>query len=229
MKLTIFSRMVISLLAIFILSMAVSIYTIYQLHTLEDITNSIELDDDIIDLGKKLADAFLSMRGYEKKYIISKDEAFYKLFDEGKAPFKSGLENLLELADTPELKHRLGEVKKSYEQYQESFGVEVNYVQSGKDYPQKLFEVEKEEIENAIKNLLAMEVGDYGRKRKQAKFKQLIEAEGRTITVALGMTITSLIFIIAISILITMNITRPLSAMKKKTREIAKGDFGGHL
>ena len=168
-------------------------------------------------------------KGQEKKYIISKDEAFYTLFDEGKAAFEVDLEKLLAMADTPEIRDRLKEVEKNYEQYQASFADEVKYVQSGDEYPKELFEVEKEEIEKAISGVLVMELGNYGRERKQAKFKQLIEAEGRTIKVALGITITSLIFIIAISILITINITRPLSAMKKKTREIAKGDFGGHL
>jgi two-component system sensor histidine kinase GlrK len=229
MKLTIFSRMVISLLAIFILSMAVSVYTIYQLHTLENITNAIVYSDELVNFGKQLSYDFLELRKDEKKYIISKDEDFYTSFDEGRAAFESDLKKLLAMADTPEIRDRFEEVEKNYRLYQESFVDEVKYVQSGKDYPQELFEVEKEEIEKVISGVLVIELGDYGRERKQGKFKQLIEAEGRTIPVALGITITSLIFIIAISILITINITRPLSAMKKKTREIAKGDFGGHL
>jgi two-component system sensor histidine kinase GlrK len=209
--------------------MAVSIYTIYQLHTLEDITNAIVDDDDVVDLGKKLADDFLSMRGKDKKYIISKDEAFYTLFEEGRALFEGDLEKLLAMATTPELKHLLEEVEKNYERYQASFAAEVKYVQSGDEYPKELFEVEKEELEKAISAVLVMEVGNYGQERKQSKFEELVQTEGRTIQVALGITITSLFFIIAISILITINITRPLSAMKKKTREIAKGDFGDQL
>jgi two-component system sensor histidine kinase GlrK len=228
--------MVISLLAIFILSMAVSGYTIYQLHTLEDITNAIVLDDAVVDLGKKLSDDFLSMRGHEKKYIISKDDEFYKLFEEGRDAFKSNLEKLLSMVDTTELRSSLEEVKKNHEQYQAVFADEVKHVRSGDDYPKELFDQKKkqfekeiEQIEKAILDVLVMKVGDYGQARKQGKFEQLIEAEGRTIKVALGITITSLIFIIAISILITINITKPLSAMKKKTREIAKGNFGSHL
>jgi two-component system sensor histidine kinase GlrK len=221
--------MVISLLAIFILSIAVSVYPIYQLYTLEDITKSIVFDVDFVDLGEKLSKDFLSMRGYEKKYIISKDDEFYKLFDEGKATFESDLEKLLSMADTTEIRNHLREVKKNHEKYQDSFADELKHVQIGDDYPKELFEVEKEEIEKAILDVLVMEVGNYGQERKQGKFEELVEAEDRIITVALGITITSLIFIIAISILITINITKPLSAMKKKTREIAKGDFGSRL
>ena len=224
------------MLAIFILSMAVSVYTIYQLHTLEDITNAIVLDDAVVDLGKKLSDDFLSMRGHGEKYIISKDDAFYKLFEEGRDAFKSDLEKLLSMVNTTELRSSLEEVKKKHEQYQAAFAEEVKHVKSGDDYDKELFEQKKkqfeqkkEQIEKAILDVLVMKVGDYGQARKQGKFEQLIEAEGRTIKVALGITITSLIFIIAVSILITINITKPLSAMKKKTREIAKGDFGSHL
>ena len=50
-----------------------------------------------------------------------------------------------------------------------------------------------------------------------------------SLKVAVVITITSLILILTISVLITINITRPLSAIKKKTRRIARGDFGGHL
>jgi two-component system sensor histidine kinase GlrK len=43
------------------------------------------------------------------------------------------------------------------------------------------------------------------------------------------MTITSLVFVIIISTFITFHITRPLSLIEEKTRDIAKGDFKGDL
>jgi two-component system sensor histidine kinase GlrK len=61
------------------------------------------------------------------------------------------------------------------------------------------------------------------------KVKQLGDAEDRARKAAIGISIAALAAIIVISILLTITITRPLAAMKKKTKEIAKGDFGNDL
>lgn len=225
MKLTLFSRMVISLIAIFILSMLMSLYTIYQLHKLQDITNAIELDLRFVDLGEKLSDDFLTIRRHEKKYLISKDEEFYILFESGKATFQSDLEKLLAMADTPEMRNRIEDVKENHDQYQALLAEEVSYVRSGNDYPRELFERKKGDCEGAILDVLFNQVRDYGLEKKDGKWKQLIESEARTIKMALVISITSLVFIITISVLITLNITKPLSAMKSKTRDIAQGNF----
>ena len=97
--------MVIALLSIFILSMTVSLYTIYQLHKLEDITKSIlVVDYNVIELEQKLSDLMLSMVEYDKKYIITKDEELKKKFDEAKDAFEKNLEEITSVADTEESK-----------------------------------------------------------------------------------------------------------------------------
>lgn len=209
--------------------MAVSIYTIYQLHKLEDITNSILLDNTLIDAGAKLSADYLSMRGFEQKFIITKDEAFLTLFNEKNKVFANDLEAMRKEADTPELANRIRDIEQHFAKYQLHFKDETKYLQSGEDYPKELLEQEKTQAEKEITNDLAIKLGDYAQERKKDKFNQLIQAEGKTIKAALGITVSSLVFIVAISILITINITRPLSAIKKRTREIASGDFGGHV
>jgi two-component system sensor histidine kinase GlrK len=59
--------------------------------------------------------------------------------------------------------------------------------------------------------------------------KQLGDAEDRARKAAIAISITALAAIIVISIILTIHITRPLAAMKKKTREITKGNFGNDL
>ena len=150
MKLTIFSRMVISLLAIFFLSLAVSIYTIYQLHTLEDITNSIITGNKLLDFGSKLSDDFLSMRGFEKKYIISKDEKFINLYSERSKAFNEGLNEIKSAVGTPETRSLIERFKKQHKAYRDAFEKEVEFIKSGADYPKELWEVEREHIETGI-------------------------------------------------------------------------------
>jgi len=65
MKVTIFSRMVISLLAIFILSMTASVYCILQLRQLEELTKVVvKTDARSIILEQNLLNTFLSMMRY---------------------------------------------------------------------------------------------------------------------------------------------------------------------
>ena len=69
----------------------------------------------------------------------------------------------------------------------------------------------------------------YSQQNTFAKIKKLGEAEVNASRVAIVMGIVSLAAGIIISIFITLNITRPLSRIKKKTRKIAEGDFTDDL
>ncbi|KPK02108.1 MAG: hypothetical protein AMK71_03360, partial [Nitrospira bacterium SG8_35_4] len=74
MRLTIFSRLVVGYLAIFILAMAVIIYAIAQLRQLEYITHSIlSVDIGVLTYDQKLTDILLSLIRYEKKFIVDND------------------------------------------------------------------------------------------------------------------------------------------------------------
>ena len=223
--------MVISLLAIFILSMAVSAYTIYQLHRLEDITNSIIVGNNLLNIGEKLSNDFLEMRGFEEKYILTKDEEFLDLCTERSNDFTKGLEEIKRVENTPEIRELLKKFKNQHKDYRDIFDKESDLVKSGKDYSEnkEFFDQQKDEAEKEILDDLIIQLMEYGRTRKQGKFEKLITTEGRAIQVVLGISVTSLLFIVFISIFITLNITKPLSAIKKKTREIARGEFGNHL
>ena len=85
--------MVISLLAIFILAMAASIYCIVQLRQLDDLTKAIiRVDARSIILEQDLLNTFLSMMRYEKKYFIIKDEGLYKQYLLVKSDFDRAFE-----------------------------------------------------------------------------------------------------------------------------------------
>jgi two-component system sensor histidine kinase GlrK len=101
-------------------------------------------------------------------------------------------------------------------------------MRSGTGYDQDGIQRERNDAAEEIMGNL-QKLGGYSKKTAVAKAKQLGDAEDRTSKAAIGISIAALAAIIAISILLTINITRPLIAMKKKTREIAKGNFGNDL
>ena len=241
MKLTIFSRMVISLLAIFILSMAASLYCILQLRQLDKITEVITKDDaNFIFLQQDLLNTFFSMMRYEKKYFIMKDEGLYNQYLLVKVDFDKYLNDIADIvsvaeveaptsvACTAEARDLLTKINQNYQFYQSSFDEESNHLRSGTEYDQEGIQRKRNNAADEIMDNLE-KLGKASSTTAITKAKQLGDAEDRARKAAIGISIAALAAIIAISIMLTITITHPLAAMKKKTREIAKGDFGNDL
>lgn len=229
MRLTIFSRLIIGYLAIFILAMVVSVYSIAQLRQLENTTRSIlTVDNRIIEYEKKLSDAFFSMIRYEKKFIIIKDKGLYKHFRRIEGEFSGFLEKTVSVAENSSAADILLRIGRDYDQYRSLFNKEAEFLMSGRPYPVNKY---KENKENSVNSVLEglRELGAYSQQNTFAKVKKLGEAEVNASRVAIVMGIISLAAGIIISIFITLNITRPLSVIKKKTRKIAEGDFTDDL
>lgn len=229
MRLTIFSRLVLGYFVIFILAMAVSTYAIAQLRQLEDVTHSIiTIENRLIDYKQKLTDSMLSMMRYEGKFIIIKDEVLYDHFIMTKGDFDKYFRELMTIADTPQLKNLLFKIQQSCQNYFSLFDEEVTYLKSGEPYPMDRYKEQKENATNEIMKDLK-ELESYSKENTYYKIKKLGEAEVTASKVAILMGLSSLLFGIVISIFITRSIAKPLSIMKKKTQEIARGNFEGDL
>lgn len=228
-RLSIFSRLIIGYLAVFLPVMTVSFYTIFQLNQFNNITRSItDIDNRIIDYGKKLTDSFLSQIQHERKYIIMKDDALYDQFLLSERDFSQYFEQVMSIADTPRKRDLLIKIRDYYKQYISLFNEEIEFIRANKHYSQNWYKQEKEkavdEIMEGLKNLKFNTEQDI-----YEKIKKLGEAGARAHGVAIVMIIISLLFGIIISVFITRSITKPLAVMKKKTRDITSGDFDGNL
>ena len=81
MSLTLFSRLTLSYLAIAVLLLVVSLYSVLQLDYWNRVVRSIVASDVRLgDYEKKLAGAFLSQIRYERKFLITRDSALYDQF-----------------------------------------------------------------------------------------------------------------------------------------------------
>ncbi len=229
MKLTIFSRLVIGYLFIFILAMAVSIYAILQLRQLETVTHSIlKVENRLVDYEQKISGLLLSMMRYERKFIIIKDEGLYNQFLIAKKDFYKYLNQAMSVVETPETKNLLNNISQYHNLYQSLFNDELIYLRSGQEYPGDSYKQKKEQAVNEImKNM--KELKEISQKNTYNKVKKLGEAEVNASKVAIIIGIISLILGTVISIFITLNITKPLSIIKNRTRDIARGDFGDDL
>ncbi|UCD34936.1 MAG: HAMP domain-containing histidine kinase [Nitrospiraceae bacterium] len=225
MNLTIFSRLVIGYLVIFVLAMTVSIYAISQLRQFEEVTRSIiNVDNRFLEYKKKMSDIILSMIRYEKKFVIMKDEGLYQQFLRERAVFDSQLSELTLLADGEEARDMIDRLRQHKQHYQTLFDDEVGHLTSGTEYDDEKYRKDKEYAVSVIMASLR-DLEEYSQGSTYQKFKKLRKADVRASKVAIVIGLVALIFGIIISIFITISITRPLSVIKKKTADIAKGNF----
>lgn len=228
MRFSLFSRLVTGYLAVFALLVAISVYAIRELSRFDVITRSIlERDSRVLDYEKKLADSLLSQIRYERKFIITKDQALYREFLKFKSEFQKYLSQALAVADAKSAA-LLNDVKQDHERYEELFAKEMIHLKAQRDYPHGWYKNEKDKVSDAI--LMALERLQYQRHQDTyEKVRNLAAAGARARQVAATMTVAALLFILMISFMITRSVTRPISLLKNKTREIAKGKFEGDL
>jgi len=221
--------MVIGYLAIFILVIAMSVYAVIRIGQFNEVTQSVlKTNNRIMDDAEKLIDAILSQVRYERKFIISRDKAFYSQFLYFKSDFDRYLEEVMLISNSSQVRSFLNTAKESYQNYQSLFNEELKYLETGQSYSQQWYTQEKERASNSIIDELE-KLRTYIQQNTTDKIKKLYEAGTEARRMAMVMIGAFLILGIAISFFINRSITQPISIVMKKTREIAKGDFKGNL
>jgi len=229
MRLTIFSRLMIGYFAILSLVILVSAYAILRLHQLNVGTRHIQnIDSRILDYQEKLADSVLSQLRYEKKYVLTKDILLYEQFLTAKRDSTKILSELLLIVDTPEKKDSLSKVKIHYQRFQSLTDKEIEYVRGNQTYSKRWSEQEMEKASDGIlEELKKLEA--YTRRDIHKRMKMLGESSASSRKLAISISAIAIVSLIIASFLITRSITRPLTILMEKTKEISKGVFNDNL
>ncbi|MGQ9645916.1 MAG: ATP-binding protein [Thermodesulfobacteriota bacterium] len=229
MKVTIFSRLVFGYLLIFGLVLVLSGYVVFRIGQFNEITQSVLMTNNlIVDYSARLTDAILSQVRNERKFIISKDKAFYDQFLKFKGDFDRYLEEAMSISDVSQMKDSWSAIKGWHQQYQSLLGDELRYLEASKSYPQGWYRQEKERFSNSILQELE-KVQSTLRQNTNEKIKILYEAGVSARQMAIVMTAVLLVSGMTLSYLINRSITEPIAVLVKKTREIGKGDFKGDV
>jgi two-component system sensor histidine kinase GlrK len=229
MRFTIFSRLMLGYLTVFILVMAVSVYAILKIRQLNRATDYIlNIDNRILEDQKKLAEAILSQVRYERKYFIIRDNTFYKQFLSAKGEFDKYLDDVLSVVDSPPKKECLDKIKSHYEDYQSLINQEMKHVKANRRYRKRAYDAGKEKATDGILEQLEM-LENYSRQDIRNRITFLEEAGASAERFAVVMSGAAILLVIATSFLITRGITRPLTALMGKTKEISSGVFKGNL
>ena len=228
-RLTIFWRLIIGYLIIFILVMMVGVYAIIKLRQFNAVTQYIlNVDNRILEYQKKLVDLTLSEHRFLKKYIITRDQNLYNQFFSAKEAFSRNLDMAFVVSDTHFQQDTLTRIREYQKRYQLLVGKENDHIQSKEYYSKKEYEKEKERlIDGILKELELLEI------RVQQDAHQRMKEQGEAGDSARNMAVIlaslALGSVVIISFLITRSITNPLGLLRLKTREISEGVFKNDL
>jgi two-component system, NtrC family, sensor histidine kinase GlrK len=226
---TIFFRLMIGYLTIFILVMAVSMYAILRLHQLNTgMYDIVSINNLMMNYGEKLSDSIFSQLRNEKKYFITKDVTFYEQFLSASKEFDNRLAEVLLKADTAPQKKALEKIKTDHERYHALVDEEIKHAKANRNYSRKGYEREREKaVDGILERLKKLET--YSRENLWNKLTLLEKARISARRFSIIISIGAIVMIVAVSFLITGSITKPLAVFMEKTREISGGVFKGDL
>ena len=225
MKFTISRKLLAGYLTMALLTIMVSAYAIFSLQNLNELAYDI-IDQDffIVDNSKIMMDALLAQESAEKKYLILKDPSIAELFWSRSQEFNAGIENLKK-NNVPDIAKTLPKLLMLHNRYDDYFNQEISLVNDNMvEDAVKFSETEcKKTIEELATSLREIRLkAEYNIDQSM----NLIKIRG---TDASRMTITlsaiGLLVGLALALLITYNISKPLKELEKVTEHIAEGQF----
>ena len=133
MKLTIYRKLLLSYLAMALLTVLAGAYAIYSFQRLNDLTYRIINEDFVVvEQSKKLMDALIARESAEKRYLILRDPSLEELFRTRSRDFAAGLDELRKQS-APSLSATLERISLLNGQYDGLFSREAELIRSQPD------------------------------------------------------------------------------------------------
>jgi two-component system sensor histidine kinase GlrK len=171
-----------------------------------------------------LLDTVFSQVGFGNKYLISKDQDFYKQFQQLKEYLTEDMMKLEPLIDTSEKADLFDEAKVLYDSYISLIELEFGFVEKGTDYPSKRYQEKKEIIIDGFNQKLR-KITNVARLDRDKKILTSSQISHNILKVSTITVVLVVIIGILISFFNTKSINRPILLLQEKTKEIAQGKF----
>jgi CHASE3 domain sensor protein len=227
MSMPMFWRIILGYLVILLLSVGVASYSIVQLGGLSGTARAaLDTDNRMIAYEETLTDAFLSEVRYAGRFIITQNEAIHDQFRQFREDFKRYMRELTTLAVSADIKARLLRVDESHLRYHDLFDQEVRYIKTGQPYAHSRYQEEREKIlDSALRELEGLKA--QLNKNLQDKLETMERAARAARTISIAGTLVLVGLGIALSLIISRSITKPLAELRRRTAEEPEpdGDF----
>ena len=221
MKFTIFKRLTFAYLIIMLLFVLLGVYVTLKLSQLNQLTRSIASVDSMSIIHiEHLLDTMFSQVSFGNKYLISKDQDFYKRFQELEEYLTEDMKKLEPLIDTLEKEKLFAEAKGLYDGYISLTKLEFGFVEKGRDYSFKRYQEEKESIVAGFNQKLR-NITNIARLDRDKKIYTSSQISSNILKVSTITVVLVVVMGILISFFNTQSINRPILLLQEKTREIA--------
>ena len=237
MQLTIFQRLTAGYLAIMFLVLSFGGYVAFQLNRLTRITHlAAGADSEVIQIAESLSTRIQILVSLEKKYWISEDSDFYRLFLKRQREFLGLLKILEPLLPRAQSipghdKTHIGtdpagtdRVEDALDLSQSYFNTVNSLVAKTRIAPPAAYDGERDElIDKLSQSLNQIRLAANVARSEKIRRSELISA--RVLKVTIGFAAACIVLGFAVSWLTTKRIVRPILALQQKTRAIAVGHF----
>lgn len=225
MKLTIYRKLLLSYLAMALLTVLASAYAIYSLRQLNELALRIINDDvAVVDVSKKLLDTLIARESAEKRYLILRDPSIEEIFRTRSLEF-AGVLGELGKSRFPGVAPVLARIFLIHGQYDELFSREAALVRENQI--EEAQRISENESRKAIDEM-ALRIRALQKQAEQdidARMKAIKEQGLRASRMTVFLSLVSLAVALFIVMLVTYNISRPLRRLEKATALIAEGKF----
>jgi diguanylate cyclase (GGDEF)-like protein len=225
MILNIRSKLLLSYLAMAILTVLASAYAVGHLRDLNKLAFTvIHQDFRLLETEKQMMETLLAWEGAEKKYLILKDPSMADIFWARSQDFQSQLA-ILKKDSPPGVENTVEQLSLLFSQYNATFHKETSLVGENRIEEAVVLSSQEgritiEKMAFALRSLQMQSEKNIDTRMNAIKIKGL-EAARMTILLAGASLIVGLFLAAAI----TFNISRPLGKLEKATGVIAEGHF----
>jgi diguanylate cyclase (GGDEF)-like protein len=225
MKLTIYRKLLLSYLAMALLTVLASAYAIFSLQQLNEIAYRIIREDfAVVDLSKKLVDTLIAQESAQKRYLILQDPTIEEIFRTRSREFQSGLAELRENRFSA-IEETLVRLTLLHREYDGLFSRAMELVRGNQS--EEAHALSEQAGRKAIDEMAALVRGMQKRAEQNIGARMSgISAQGaRASRLTVVLSLVSVMVGLLIVLLVTYNISRPLRRLEKATAEIAEGKF----
>lgn len=224
MKLTISRKLLFGYIFMALLTLLVGAHAVFHLQKLNqaayDITNRHFI---VVETAKNMLDALLAQESAEKKYFVFKDASLEQIFWQRAADFKAGMETIKKLDDKKNRDKNLLRLASLHDRYCSSFSREVALLKEGR-LPEAMAlsdSSNRRTVEEMLSRLKDIQMGTD--KAINDKMNLIAGQSSNAAAMTLTLSSLSLILGIALALLITRNISKPLRQLQQATGLIAEG------
>lgn len=222
MQLTIFQRLTAGYLAIMLMVLIFGGYVAFQLNRLNRIIHlAAGANSDVIQIAESLSTKLRILVSLEKKYWISRDKDFYRLFLKRRHEFRGQMATLAGLIADKGSKAFLQKAVSLSQAYFK--GVERLKARNVKA-PSRFYDSERDKSISVL-TILLNQIRQAGNRIRDEKIRKSEMISSRVLRMTIGLAAACIVAGLLVSLLTTKRIVRPIVVLQRKTRAIADGRF----